>query len=122
MSNVNDLLTQALALVNEDQDGELNDIELPRALESAALLVCTGRADVADLVEIASRHAHAVCVLELRAMAAALEKSAAADWPDGGRASRRRRGQQDAFDDGLLTATGRLRCRAAVLENEGVKP
>ena len=57
MSNVNDLLTQALALVNEDQGGELNDIELPRALESAALLVCTGRADVADLVEIARAYA-----------------------------------------------------------------
>lgn len=75
------------------------------------------RAAIAQAVrhatETAMRHERAVCVAELRAMAAAFEQSAAADWPDDGLAN-----EHAAFDDGLLTAAGRLRCRASILETE----
>lgn len=57
------------------------------------------------------QHPSAAIVAELRAMAAAFEKSAAADWPDDGHSD-----EHAAFDDGLLTAAGRLRARATALE------
>lgn len=50
---------------------------------------------------------------ELEHMAAAFEKSSAADWDDAD--APLLRPQHDAFDDGLLAAAGRLRARAAVI-------
>lgn len=68
---------------------------------------------ILNAIQLAIRQERQKTVAELRAMAAAFEKSAAADWPDDGLAD-----EHAAFDDGLLTAAGRLRCRAAILEKE----
>ena len=68
---------------------------------------------ILDALQTAIRQERQACVAELRAMAEAFEQSAAADWPDDGLAD-----EHAAFDDGLLTAAGRLRARARVLERE----
>jgi hypothetical protein len=70
---------------------------------------------ILDAIQTAIRQERARCVGEMRELVANLEQSAAAPWPDDDYAAER-----TGFDDGLLTAAGRLRCRASVLEKDAL--
>ena len=68
---------------------------------------------ILDAIQTAIRQERARCVGEMRELVANLERDAAAPWPDDDYAA-----EHAGFDDGLLTAAGRLRCRASVIEKE----